>query len=122
MATISKNGTTSGRPRRQIAAPVVACIIAVLAAGVLSAQTVPTGVQEYFILGWEQHIWDMMDRVQNAQGGAQFDDGMNSVITATASADNQLVFLRPLGGRHRPRASGLSCGHAAAPALDPRDR
>ena len=52
----------------------------------------PTGVQEYYVLGWEQHIWDMMDRVQNAQGGAQFADGMNSVVTATASADNQVIY------------------------------
>ncbi len=66
-------------------------LIAVFA-GTLSAQTVPTGVQEYFILGWEQHIWDMMDRVQNGQGGAQFDDGMNSVVTATASADMQVIY------------------------------
>ncbi len=66
--------------------------IVILNAATLVAQTVPTGVQEYYVLGWEQHIWDMMDRVQNAQGGAQFADGMNSVVTATASADNQVVY------------------------------
>lgn len=63
-----------------------------LVAGGLAAQTVPTGIQEYYVLGWEQHIWDMMDRVQNAQGGAQFANGMNSVVTATASADNQVIY------------------------------
>ena len=66
--------------------------LAIMTAATLGAQTVPTGVQEYYVLGWEQHIWDMMDRVQNAQGGAQFVDGMNSVVTATASADNQVIF------------------------------
>ncbi len=66
--------------------------IAILTTAALCAQTVPTGVQEYYVLGWEQHIWDMMDRVQNAQGGAQFASGMNSVVTATASADNQVIY------------------------------
>ena len=68
------------------------CVLVVLAAAAVSAQTVPTGVQEYFVLGWEQHIWDMMDRVQNAQGGAQFADGMNSVVTATVSANDQVIY------------------------------
>jgi len=66
--------------------------VAIVTSATVSAQSVSTGVQEYYVLGWEQHIWDMMDRVQNAQGGAQFADGMNSVVTATASADNQVVY------------------------------
>ncbi len=66
--------------------------VAILTAATLAAQSVSTGVQEYYVLGWEQHIWDMMDRVQNAQGGAQFANGMNSVVTATASADNQVIY------------------------------
>ncbi len=71
---------------------VAATFVLVLAAGSIGAQTVPTGVQEYFILGWEQHLWDMMDRVQNGEGGPQFDDGMNSVVTATAAAANQTLY------------------------------
>ncbi len=58
----------------------------------LGAQMVPTGVQEYFVLGWEEHLWDMMDRVQNAEGGPQFPSGTNSVVTATVSAANQVIF------------------------------
>ena len=80
---------TPGRHTRAIALLIGFLL---LTAGNVTAQTVPTGVQEYFILGWEQHIWDMMDRVQNAQGGAQFASGMNSVVTATASADNQVIY------------------------------
>ena len=68
------------------------CVLAVLTAAAVGAQSVPTGVQEYYVLGWEQHIWDMMDRVQNGEGGAQFVNGMNSVVTATASADNQVIY------------------------------
>ncbi len=55
------------------------------------AQTVPTGFQEYFVLGYEQHVWDMLTRVQTGEGGPAFANGMNSVVSATASADNQVV-------------------------------
>jgi len=62
-----------------------------LLAGSLHAQTVPTGQQEYFILGRERHIWDMMQKVLAGQGGA-IGNSMNVVVTATASADNQVVY------------------------------
>ena len=75
----------AARSRRRCAGLIA---LVIMTAATLGAQTVPTGVQEYYVLGWEQHVWDMMDRVQNAQGGAQFANGMNSVVTATASADN----------------------------------
>lgn len=59
----------------------------------VGAQTVPTGYQDYFVLGFEQHVWDMMDRVRSYENpGASFDDGMNSVVTAVASADNQVIY------------------------------
>jgi len=80
------------RSSRTILRRAVLVVAVALAAATVGAQSVPTGVQEYYVLGWEQHIWDMMDRVQNAQGGAQFADGMNSVVTATASADNQVIY------------------------------
>ena len=57
----------------------------------LGAQ-VPTGLQEYFVLGYEQHTWDMMDKVENGEGGGPFANGMNSVVTAAASADNQVIY------------------------------
>ncbi len=81
--------TRSPRSTRHVAALVA---VMALAAATIGAQTVPTGVQEYYVLGWEQHIWDMMDRVQNGEGGAQFASGMNSVVTTTASADNQVIY------------------------------
>lgn len=58
----------------------------------VQAQTVPTGFQEYFVLGYEQHLWDMLTRVQTGEGGPAFADGMNSVVSATASADGQVVY------------------------------
>ncbi|MEM7583364.1 MAG: C25 family cysteine peptidase [Acidobacteriota bacterium] len=56
------------------------------------AQGVPTGFQEYFVLGYEQHVWDLMAKVEAGQGGGAFADGMNSLVTATASAVNQVVY------------------------------
>ena len=52
----------------------------------------PTGFQEYFVLGYEQHTWDMMNKVVAGEGGGPLGAGMNSVVTATASADNQIVY------------------------------
>lgn len=58
----------------------------------LTAQTVPTGFQEYFVLGHEQHIWNMLESVRAAEAGVGvFANGMNSVVSATASADNQVI-------------------------------
>ncbi len=67
------------------------CVVIALA-GFTTAQTVPTGVQEYFVLGWEQHMWDMMDRVVDAEGSGPLQSGMNSVVTATASATGQVLY------------------------------
>ncbi|MCP3957629.1 MAG: DUF11 domain-containing protein [bacterium] len=53
----------------------------------------PTGLQEYFILGYEQHVWDMMSKVEAGEGGGPFADAMNSLITAVASADNQVIYF-----------------------------
>ncbi len=66
--------------------------LAVCTVGPLGAQGVPSGYQEYFILGYEQHVWDMMDRVVNGEGAGPLDDGSNSLITATANADFQVIY------------------------------
>ncbi len=54
---------------------------------------VPTGRQEYFVLGHDQHVWNMMQRVNNGVSGSTytFQNGMNSVVSAVASADGQVV-------------------------------
>ena len=57
----------------------------------LLAQSVPTGFQEYVVIGREQHVWDMLTRVQTGEGGPGFANGMDSVVSATASADNQII-------------------------------
>ncbi len=55
------------------------------------AQTVPTGLQEYFVLGYEQHVWTMLEQVATLEGLGGFAAGTNSVVSATASADNQQI-------------------------------
>lgn len=77
----------------------LACALAGAALGLLalpaSAQVagsvVPTGRQDYFVLGHEQHVWNMMRRVQAGEGGPLFQNGMNSVVSAVASADSQVL-------------------------------
>ena len=57
----------------------------------LAGVIVPTGRQDYFVLGHEQHVWNMMQRVRSGEGGPAFQNGMNSVVSAVASADGQVV-------------------------------
>ncbi|MCP4660269.1 MAG: hypothetical protein GY856_33125, partial [bacterium] len=77
---------------------VLAWTAAAIAAGSLFAATVPTGFQAYHIIGHEQHVWDMMFNLATGEGAASFDNsptfinGMSSVVTATASADGQIMY------------------------------
>jgi hypothetical protein len=57
----------------------------------LSGVIVPTGRQDYFVLGHEQHVWNMMQRVRSGEGGPAFQNGMNTVVSAVASSDGQVV-------------------------------
>jgi len=67
-------------------------LIAICSTGLVQAQGVPSGYQEYFILGYEQHVWDMMNKVVSAEGAGPLADGSNSLITATANADFQVIY------------------------------
>jgi len=82
--------STSFFSRSLVSALVLAVLALVTSVG---AQTVPTGYQDYFVLGFEQHVWDMMDKVREGENpNASFNDAMNSVVTAVASADNQVLY------------------------------
>ncbi len=89
--TSSRTRLTSNRGAR-LPWALVATLAAALVSPVAHAQTVPTGFQEYFVLGYEQHVWDLMDKVENGEGGGPFANAMNSLITAVASADNQVIY------------------------------
>ena len=52
---------------------------------------VPTGRQEYFVLGYEQHLYRMLARVYDEYGAALATNRMNSVVSAVVSADDQIV-------------------------------
>lgn len=58
------------------------------------AQTVPTGFQEYHVVGQEQHIWDMLNRpvIEQASVGFFLANSMRSVVSVTASSDNQIIY------------------------------
>ena len=59
-----------------------------------AAQQIPTGYQEYFVLGHEQQVWFLLNRVITGEGGGGYTagDGMNSVVSAVASADGQRLY------------------------------
>jgi hypothetical protein len=50
---------------------------------------VPTGRQEYFVLGYEQHLYNMLRRVYDEYGAALASARMNSVVSVVVSADGQ---------------------------------
>ena len=64
-----------------------------LLAAPAGAQQIPTGYQEYFVLGNEQHVWLLLNRVITGEGGGYVAaNGMNSVVSAVASADGQRIY------------------------------
>ena len=62
--------------------------------GAAQAQT-GSGFSDYFVLGHEEHVWNMMDRVRAGEGAGAFVGGvnrMNSIVSATSTASGQLVY------------------------------
>ena len=70
--------------------------LAVLAVGAapVSAQQIPTGYQEYFVLGHEQQVWNLLNRVVLGEGTPGYTQaaGMNSVVSSVASANGQRIY------------------------------
>ena len=90
----SRDGRSAGVRRlvRTLATLTFALLVLASPLGAaLSGVIVPTGRQDYFVLGHEQHVWNMMQRVRSGEGGPAFQNGMNSVVSAVASADGQVV-------------------------------
>jgi uncharacterized repeat protein (TIGR01451 family) len=65
-----------------------------LAATPAAAQQIPTGYQEYFVLGHEQQVWNLLNRVVLGEGGGGYTQasGMNSVVSSVASANGQRIY------------------------------
>ena len=78
--------------RRHVLSAGLALLIALLGPTSVLGQSVPVGFQEYFIVGFEQHMFDMLERVYESESALTLSGGMNSVVAATASADNQIIY------------------------------
>jgi len=65
-----------------------------LARPAAAASSVPAGFQEYHVLGHEEHVYDMFNRPVLGQFplGFALTGGMISVVSVTASTDNQVVY------------------------------
>jgi len=69
-------------------------VIAGLEPRFVQAQT-GSGFSDFFVLGHEEHVWNMMNRVRVGEGAGAFIAGanrMNSIVSATSTAANQLVY------------------------------
>ncbi|HEX9186194.1 MAG TPA: hypothetical protein VGB87_03920, partial [Vicinamibacteria bacterium] len=83
------------RPSRELAARRLGLSLVVVALGgaPARAQQIPTGYQEYFVLGHEQQVFHLLDRVIDGEGaGYTPGNGNNSVVSAVASADGQRIY------------------------------
>ena len=64
----------------------------------LQAATVPTGFQEYRVVGYAEHVYNMLLRSEDAgdkglnQTVGFLNDAMASTVSATASSDNQIIY------------------------------
>lgn len=68
-------------------------LVSLGAARPVAAATVPTGYQQYHVVGHEQHVFNFMQSVWTVEGGAPaapFE--MRSVVSAVASADSQIIY------------------------------
>ncbi|MDD5222767.1 MAG: thrombospondin type 3 repeat-containing protein [bacterium] len=52
---------------------------------------VPAGIQEYYVLGREDHIYNMMTTVRGNPGNYNFDPPMRSIVTLTATLNSQKI-------------------------------
>jgi uncharacterized repeat protein (TIGR01451 family) len=73
---------------------VITAALALAGALPAQAQQIPTGYQEYFVLGHEQQVWNLLNRVVLGEGGGAYTtaNGMNSVVSAVASANGQRFY------------------------------
>jgi hypothetical protein len=73
----------------------IALIILLTTAVFASAQTIPAGFQEYYVVGSEQHVMDYFSTVAGGEGqgcASNLPTSMSSVVGVAASANNQIVY------------------------------
>lgn len=68
----------------------------IFSAVLASAQTIPAGYQEYFVVGHEQHVMNFFSTVAATEGqgcpGVTLPTSMASVVGLAASTDDQIVY------------------------------
>ena len=58
-----------------------------------TVHALPTGFQAYYVLGNEEHLYNMFDHIDDQEGaGAISSNQMRSVVTVVATADNQVFY------------------------------
>lgn len=57
-----------------------------------SADAQGAGFQEYYVIGRESHVYNMMERVATAQGGALGTNSTHSVVSMVAASNGQRIF------------------------------
>jgi uncharacterized repeat protein (TIGR01451 family) len=78
----------TGRVRTGVAAALLS-----LAASVPDARAaVASGFQEYYVLGRESHVYNMMQRVATGEGAALGANATHSVVSAVATANGQRIY------------------------------
>ncbi|MEM7246798.1 MAG: hypothetical protein AAF533_15710 [Acidobacteriota bacterium] len=55
------------------------------------AQDIPTGFQEFVVIGHEEHVWEMLDEAVTGEGRPSWDMGMQSIVAITASSREQVI-------------------------------
>ena len=92
-------GSASASLARRFASILVSLLLTLTSAA--QAATVPTGFQDYRIVGDDQQVWDMLDRVCDGETGSAscqdassnfVADAMLSVVTITVSSDDQVIY------------------------------
>ncbi|HDD24230.1 MAG TPA: hypothetical protein ENF52_02205, partial [Chloroflexi bacterium] len=78
----------------KIACPLIAIVLitALFNTALPTAHALPTGFQEYYVLGSEEQIWRMFDYIESQEGGSTINADMCSVVTLVATADNQVIY------------------------------
>ncbi len=89
---VTSKDRQSWRTRASRLAP--AALACLLAAAPAAQAQVPTGFQEYHVVGKEQHVWDMFNRpvVGQPPVGYTLSNAVLSVVAATVSSANQVIY------------------------------
>ena len=70
---------------------VIAFFVSCALAPGVSGQALPSGYQEYIVLGRDGQVFDFLEFVASAEGDGLPNQAMESVVTLTATLDGQMI-------------------------------